>query len=121
MREIKFRGKSVDTKEWVYGGYYEWGDKSYIIQKDINTAQMIEVIPETVGQYIGVKDNNGEGEEIYEGDVIEKIFYSHYQPECSALFEIKYDGIGFITEFIKGNALEFSHAEEWLVVDDIYE
>jgi len=75
MREIKFRGKSVDTKEWIYGGYYEWDNKSYIIQKDIwdrdiHTAQMIEVIPETVGQYIGVKDNNGEGEEIYEGDII---------------------------------------------------
>lgn len=125
MREIKFRGKSVDTKEWIYGGYYEWDNKSYIIQKDIwdrdiHTAQMIEVIPETVGQYIGVKDNNGEGEEIYEGDIIEKVFYSHYQPECSALFEIKYDGIGFITEIIKGNTLEFCHTEEWFVVDDIY-
>jgi len=52
MREIIFRGKSVDSKEWIFGDYY-YGEF---------------VISETVGQYTGLKDKNGKM--IFEGDVV---------------------------------------------------
>lgn len=73
-REIKFRGKSVSTGEWVYGGYYNWGDKPYIIQKDVwdksyFMAHMIEVDPKTVNQFAFITDRNGK--EMYENDIIE--------------------------------------------------
>ena len=60
MHEILFRGISKDTKKWVYGYYVVQHDRHMIYddsKKDFETW-CVEVIPETVGQYIGLKDKN---------------------------------------------------------------
>jgi uncharacterized phage protein (TIGR01671 family) len=71
MREIKFRGKNPDGY-WIEGDLVRKALTAHAMIVDCGIAEEgcypIGVIPETVGQYTGLRDKNGK--EIYEGDIV---------------------------------------------------
>lgn len=114
MREILFRGQRVDNGEWVYGFYVECLDlknenaippfekKKYIftsweesLLSNEDNGGVFEVKPESIGQYTGLLDKNGN--KIFEGDRVKLG-----------------DSVVFIVEFING-AFVFKNSDTYII------
>lgn len=102
-REIKFRGKDVDTNQWVYGSlmvykkHYPtitWVDDTGPVGKQHTCA----VYPDSVGEWAGLNDKNGQ--EIYEGDIVLQQGYNGKKIPMAVRFE---NG-AFIVGYHKGSS-----------------
>lgn len=104
MREILFKAKRVDNGEWVFGYlikkqlhnkfdsppslmYEKWFiDKGSDINLFDGIFQQVEVLPETVCQFTGLLDKNGN--KIFEGD---KVKFKNFRGVNGVKIS-KYDG-----------------------------
>ena len=70
MRDILFKGKRVDNGEWTEGYFFKSWNKVFLLWGMTgDSPNMEEVVPETVGQYTGIEDDNDV--RIFEGDIVE--------------------------------------------------
>lgn len=68
-REIKFRGRTLNGGQWVYGSLLQddYGN-CCIVEFVDHHEQWHDVEPNSLGQFTGLLDKNGK--EIYEGDIV---------------------------------------------------
>lgn len=119
-----YRGKRVDNGEWVDGDLIHrqiWGRALAIIRisdDGFEHYEEYEVIPESVGQFTGLTDKNGN--KIFEGDIVKVTtgiegYKSTYH---SAIQEVKYNAESGIAVFLPFDNSDMVEAE---VIGNIYD
>ena len=67
-RIVKFKGYSEIYERWIKGFYVKHPDGTCYISETYKSGQWVEVVAESVGQYVGTDDLNKV--EVYEGDIV---------------------------------------------------
>lgn len=111
MREIIFKGKTVNGNEWVCGyPIYHQDSKQYRIEFGESS---FDVYQESICQYTGFKDKHGNY--IYEGDICHNI---------DGVFRVVWDEIkgAFIMRFADGDELYMEEMwDDTEIIGNVYD
>ena len=108
MRTILFRAKRLDNGEWVEGYgvivYTDYNEATIIHKQGNNITQHTAVDPETVCQFTGLTDKNGN--KIWEGDINEDLGFCFWNKE-TAQFQWHYPD---------ADIMDFENEQHWCIV-----
>ena len=117
MREIKFRGYSVDVDKWVFGDLLQY--RVFPIIFDDNCEQH-ECFAPSIGQSTGLFDKNGK--EIYEGDIVENTTQTVYLGDkYEVVWNKNYAGYQLMSNGFTSNIPLIQNFMSYKVIGNIYE
>lgn len=94
IENIKFKAKRLDNGEWVEGDLMKESYGARIIEHTSKATNWIAVDPNTVCQFTGLTDC--EGNEIWEGDIVEREIWNRlYNGLTKVKGVIEYKGAEF--------------------------
>jgi hypothetical protein len=79
-RIVKFKGYSEIYGRWLKGFYVKHPDGTCYISETYKGGQWVEVVAESVGQYVGKDDLNKV--EVYEGDIVKYASFVNWKNHC---------------------------------------
>lgn len=126
-REIKFRGKSTETNELVYGSLVQvsiLGSLAITTLDDKGHLKVQEIIKGTEGQYTGLNDKKGV--EIYDGDIIDGSWINPMsQEKVIRQYKVTFNKGKYNAELIGhhpyGSTMLYFENENAEVIGNIYE
>lgn len=122
MREILFKAKRLDNREWVEGYYI--GPIGVLDVHEICdihdiTGPRVEVDPSTVCQYTGLTDKNGK--KIFEGDIVRRetdYYGKHKVYDEPVVWEDDIENDSFGEPYTSGYCI---HGGNWEVIGSIHD
>lgn len=128
MREILFRAKRIDDEEWVEGyfvigkWYLDEKERYAILPTDLcfyphcEINEWIEIDPETLCQYTGLKDKNGK--RIWENDIVSG-YFNH--KKITGFIKYGSNAVYYI-EREGSYGMHLDNSEDWLeVIGNIFD